>query len=194
MAIGAPSWAFTNSASSQHSSNRGGENTLACHIKNLMPVGGKLVDAFSHFSWPSKQPILLWKVHSFLWRVVPWPQGWPINTHHLIWPNSHSESDAQTYIFIYPSCVNYMSWFLYIGISASCVECCYRWEESTKRSLFGWSFRRSLCETTLSAWVDLWLPISLVSCLCCEDVIKSKLIYTVLMRPKISPKRMYALT
>ncbi len=31
--------------------------------------------------------------------------------------------------------------------------CCYRWEESTKRSLFGWSFRRSLCETISSALV-----------------------------------------
>ncbi len=24
---------------------------------------------------------------------------------------------------------------------------CYRWEESTRRSLLGWTFRRSLCET-----------------------------------------------
>ncbi len=34
----------------------------------------------------------------------------------------------------------------------------------------------------------LWLPISLDSCLYCEDVIKSKLIYSVLMRPEIRPK------
>ncbi len=33
---------------------------------------------------------------------------------------------------------------------------------------------------------DLWLPISLDSCLSCEDVIKSKLVYAVLMRPKIN--------
>ncbi len=40
--------------------------------------------------------------------------------------------------------------------------------------------------------VDLWLPISLDSCLCCEDVIKSKLVYAVPMRRKIRPKRMSA--
>ncbi len=33
-----------------------------------------------------------------LWRVVPWPQVWPINTHHLILSNFYSESDAQSYI------------------------------------------------------------------------------------------------
>ncbi len=43
-------------------------------------------------------------------------------------------------------------------------------------------------------WVDLWLPISLDSCLCCEDVTKSKLVYTVLMRPKIRPKQVSAVT
>ncbi len=43
-------------------------------------------------------------------------------------------------------------------------------------------------------WVDLWLLISLDSCLCCEDVIKSKLVYTVLMRPKIRPKHVPAVT
>ncbi len=38
----------------------------------------------------------------------------------------------------------------------------------------------------------MWLLISLDSCLCCEDVIKSKLVYTVLMRPKIRPKNVAA--
>ncbi len=38
----------------------------------------------------------------------------------------------------------------------------------------------------------MWLLISLDSCLCCEDVIKSKLVYTVLMRPKIWPKHVSA--
>ncbi len=37
-------------------------------------------------------------------------------------------------------------------------------------------------------WDGLWLPVRLNSCLYCEDVIKSKLIYGVLMRPKIRPK------
>ncbi len=32
------------------------------------------------------------------------------------------------------------------------------------------------------------------SCLCCEDVITSRLVYTVLMRPKIRLKHMYAVT
>ncbi len=41
--------------------------------------------------------------------------------------------------------------------------------------------------------VGLWLPISLDSCLCCEEVIKPKVIYGVLMRPKIRPKRASAL-
>ncbi len=27
----------------------------------------------------------------------PWPQVWPINTHHLILSNFHSESDAQSH-------------------------------------------------------------------------------------------------
>ncbi len=41
----------------------------------------------------------------------------------------------------------------------------------------------------LPEWrIDLWLPISLDSCLCCEDVMKSKLVYIVLMIPKIRPK------
>ncbi len=35
---------------------------------------------------------------------------------------------------------------------------------------------------------------SLDSCLCCEDVIKSKLVYTVPMRPKIRPKDVPAVT
>ncbi len=39
-------------------------------------------------------------------------------------------------------------------------------------------------------WVGLRLAISLDSCLYCEDVIKPKLIYDVLMRPKIRPKRL----
>ncbi len=29
-----------------------------------------------------------------------WPQVWPINTHHLILSNFHSESDTQSYIII----------------------------------------------------------------------------------------------
>ncbi len=36
----------------------------------------------------------------------------PINTHHLILSNFHLESDVQSYIFIYPSCEFYMSWFV----------------------------------------------------------------------------------
>ncbi len=36
--------------------------------------------------------------------------------------------------------------------------------------------------------------IDLRSCLCCEDVIKSKLVFTVLMRPKIRPKDVSAVT
>ncbi len=40
----------------------------------------------------------------------------------------------------------------------------------------------------------MWLPISLDSCLCCEDVIKSKLVYAVLMRLKIWPKHMSAVS
>ncbi len=42
------------------------------------------------------------------------------------------------------------------------------------------------------SWI--WLPISLDSCLCCEDVIKSKVVYAVLMRLKIRPKRMSAVS
>ncbi len=42
--------------------------------------------------------------------------------------------------------------------------------------------------------IRIVIPISLDSCLCYEDVIKSKLVYTVLMRPKIRPKHMYAVT
>ncbi len=38
------------------------------------------------------------------------------------------------------------------------------------------------------------LLISLDSCLCCEDVMKSKLVCTVLMRPKIRPKHVSAVT
>ncbi len=30
----------------------------------------------------------------------PWPQVWPINTHHLILSNFYSESDVQSYIII----------------------------------------------------------------------------------------------
>ncbi len=40
----------------------------------------------------------------------------------------------------------------------------------------------------------MWLLISLDSCPYCEDVIKSKLVYTVLMRPKIRPKHVPAVT
>ncbi len=35
----------------------------------------------------------------------------------------------------------------YIGM------CCYRWNDSTRHSFFGWRFRRSGCETTSSAFV-----------------------------------------
>ncbi len=42
-------------------------------------------------------------------------------------------------------------------------------------------------------WVGLWLLISLASCLYCEDAIKSKIIYSVLIRLKIRPKHMSAL-
>ncbi len=87
---------------------------------------------------------------SLLWLVVPWPQVWPINTHHLILSNFHSESDVQSYILF-----TRVAWI---------------------------------------TWVDLWLLISLDSCLCCEDVIKSKLVYTVLMRPKIRQKHVSAVT
>ncbi len=37
-------------------------------------------------------------------------------------------------------------------------------------------------------------PIFTTSFLCCEDVIKSKLLYTVLMRPEIRLKHVYAVT
>ncbi len=47
-----------------------------------------------------------------LWRVVPWPQVWPINTHHLILSNFYSESGTQSYIIINPSGESYMSWFV----------------------------------------------------------------------------------
>ncbi len=43
------------------------------------------------------------------------------------------------------------------------------------------------------SWVGLWLPIGLDSCLYCDDAIKSKLIYGILTRPKIRPKRACAL-
>ncbi len=39
-----------------------------------------------------------------------------------------------------------------------------------------------------------WVIKRLFRCLCCEDVIKSKLVYTVLMRPKIRPEHVSAVT
>ncbi len=41
--------------------------------------------------------------------------------------------------------------------------------------------------------IGMWFPISLDSCLYCEDVIKPKLIYRVLMRPKTRPTHVSAL-
>ncbi len=47
--------------------------------------------------------------------------------------------------------------------------------------------------TQLAAVAPVW-PINTHLCLCCEDVIKSKLVYAVLMRPKIRPKYMSAVS
>ncbi len=41
--------------------------------------------------------------------------------------------------------------------------------------------------------IGMWFPISIDSCLYCEDVTKPKLIYSVLMRPTIRPKHVSAL-
>ncbi len=59
-----------------------------------------------------KNQLLLQKVYSILWRLVPWPQVWPINTHHLISSNFYLESDVQSVYIIYPSGEFYMSWFV----------------------------------------------------------------------------------
>ncbi len=42
--------------------------------------------------------------------------------------------------------------------------------------------------------VDLWLPISLDFCIGCDDVIKSKQIYSLLMMPEIRPKHVNTVT
>ncbi len=56
----------------------------------------------------------------------------------------------------------YLNAVLLIGISASWVVGCYRWEESTRHSFFVWSFRRSGCETTSSAIVYFYARVLIV--------------------------------
>ncbi len=126
---------------------------VVCVVKGRSACSTLLGDAFLQLFWPeplspgalrTASQLIYWRCVYYLYNI------WRCVLNKLICAvirkGRYVPHSRYALVFIY-------NLILYIGISASCVECCYRWEESTKRLLFGWSFRRSLCETTSSALV-----------------------------------------